>query len=135
MTLSQLSLDEESLVLGWEKAGGSKRPRESWEMIYTCPLQIHTAGWRGLTGSAALAAGAPSWFLSSQRGSGEMREASWRGERSRSSLAAWGWAALRSSAAAAWPQRCPGWAAARLVLLPDLLNLLLHHGVQGQELF
>ena len=65
------------------------------------------------SGSAALAAGAPSWFLSSQRGLWRDEGGELEGRVSRSSLAAWGWAALRSSAAAAsWPQWRPGWAAA-----------------------
>ena len=65
------------------------------------------------TGSAALASGALSWFLSSQRGLWRKEGGELEGRVSRSSLAAWGWAALRSSAAAAsWPQWRPGWAAA-----------------------
>lgn len=75
-------------------------------------------------------------FLSSQRG---WRDdgGSWRGERAR---------------ARRWPGALPAWPPSevllppllglngiqdglplRLVLLPDLFNLLLHHGVQGQE--
>ena len=66
-----------------------------------------------LTGSAALAGGALSWFLSSQRGLWRKEGGEMEGRVSRSSLAAWGQAALRSSAAAAsWPQWRPGWAAA-----------------------